>query len=122
MKQTIKKFLLKIPKIIRDFLVEDLVKEHRDFNKEIRAINSEMKTIKKTIKNDEKDRLRHEILSFASSLRRKEKHTTQEYETIFHFHDKYESIVKSLREKNGFLDEEFEFIRECYQELKEGGL
>ena len=111
MKEIIRKILLKIPKMIRNFLVEDLVKEHKIFHKEIDQINSK-------IDENEKDRLRHEILSFASSLRRGEKHTTQEFDTIFMFHSKYETIIKRLNVSNGYLDDEFNYIIKKFQERK----
>lgn len=111
MKDIFKKILLKIPKMIRNFLVEDLIKEHKVFHKEISAINSK-------IDDNEKDRLRYEILSFASSLRRGEKHTTQEFDTIFMFHSKYETIIKRLNVSNGYLDDEFAYIIKKFQERK----
>lgn len=113
MKSWIKKILMKVPIMMRDFFVGDLIEEHK-------TINKELKTMNQAIDDNEKDHLRHEILSFASSLRRGEKHTTQEFETIYHFHEKYEKIVKKLGESNGYTDEEFKYIREQYKNFREG--
>lgn len=111
MKEIFRKVLLKIPKMIRSFLTEDLVKEHKVFHSEIDNINAK-------IDDNEKDRLRYEILSFASSLRRGEKHTTQEFDTIFMFHSKYQTIIKRLNVSNGYLDEEFDYIIQEFQKRK----
>lgn len=98
MKNIIIKILKLIPNAIKNFLYGDLKEDIKNLNNELT--------------NNEKDNLRYKVLSFASSLRRGETHTTQEFETIFHFHDKYEEIIRSRNEKNGYLHEEFEFIKE----------
>lgn len=81
------------------------------------TIKDEIKSISEQIDENEKDRLRFEILSFAGDLRNGILKTRQEFETIFVFHDKYETIIKKLKEHNGYLDTEFEYIKEKYKEL-----
>ncbi len=105
MKEIIKRILKALPNAIKKFLYGD--------------IKQDLIEIKQEVNSSEKDRLRYEILAFASSLRRNEHHTSQEFETIFHFHDKYEQIIRKLNETNGYCHEEFEFIREKYKELKQ---
>lgn len=101
MKELVKKVLKLIPNAIKNFLYGDL--------------SEAIKDIKSELTNNEKDNLRYKVLSFASSLRRGEKHTTQEFETIFHFHDKYEKIIAERNETNGYLHEEFEYIKNEYK-------
>lgn len=81
------------------------------------TIKDEIKSISEQIDENEKDRLRFEILSFAGDLRNGIFKTRQEFETIFIFHDKYETIIEKLKEHNGYLDTEFEYIKEKYKEL-----
>lgn len=80
-----------------------------------KLLNKKLNPLMSKIDNNEKDRLRFEILSFANSLRNNNKHTRQEFETIFFFYDKYETIINELKLKNGYLEEEMEFIKECYE-------
>lgn len=80
-----------------------------------KLLNKKLNPLMSKIDNNEKDRLRFEILSFANSLRNGNKHTRQEFETIFFFYDKYETIIQELKQKNGYLEEEMEFIKKCYE-------
>lgn len=80
-----------------------------------KLLNKKINPISSKIDNNEKDRLRFEILTFANSLRNGNKHTRQEFETIFFFYDKYETIIQELKQKNGYLEEEMEFIRNSYE-------
>ena len=80
-----------------------------------KLLNKKLNPLMSKIDNNEKDRLRFEILSFANSLRNGNKHTRQEFETIFFFYDKYETIINELKQKNGYLEEEMEFIKKCYE-------
>ena len=43
--------------------------------------------------------------------------TRQEFETIFAFYDKYEEIISALKLHNGYVDSEFDFIKEKFKEL-----
>ena len=85
------------------------------FDKKTKSIKDEIKKTNKKIDSNEKDDLRYKILSFANSLHNGGNHTRQEYETIFLFYDKYEVIIKSLNETNGYLETEMQFIRDCYK-------
>lgn len=80
-----------------------------------KLLNKKLNPLISKIDNNEKDNLRYKILSFANSLRNGNKHTRQEFETIFFFYDKYEIIIQELKQKNGYLEEEMEFIKNCYE-------
>lgn len=83
-----------------------------------KLLNSKLDPIVNKIDNNEKDRLRYEILTFANSLRNGNKHTGQEFEIIFYFYDKYEEIINQLKLKNGYLEEEMKFIKKSYEKRK----
>ena len=79
--------------------------------------NNRLEEISNKIDNNEKDHLRFEILSFAGDLRNGVVKTRQEFETIFAFYDKYEEIITALKVHNGYVDSEFDFIKEKFKEL-----
>lgn len=85
------------------------------------TIKEEIKPISKQIDENEKDHLRFEILSFAGDLRNGVVKTRQEFETVFAFYDKYENIIEKLKEHNGYLDTEFNFIKLKYIDLETEG-
>lgn len=82
------------------------------------AIKEELRPLSEQIDDNEKDRLRFEVLSFASDLRNNIKKTRQEFETIFAYHDKYEKIIEKLKIHNGYLDTEFDYIKLKYIDLE----
>lgn len=82
------------------------------------TIEEEIKPLSKQIDDNEKDRLRFEILSFAGDLRNNIVKTRQEFETIFAYYDKYEKIVEKLKLHNGYLDTEFDYIKLKYIDLE----
>lgn len=77
----------------------------------------EIGTVSQKIDSNEKDYLRFQILSFAGDLRNGIKKTRQEFETIFTFYDKYEEIINELGMHNGYLDSEFDFVKEEYKKI-----
>lgn len=79
--------------------------------------NNRLEEISNKIDNNEKDHLRFEILSFAGDLRNGVVKTRQEFKTIFAFYDKYEEIITALKVHNGYVDSEFDFIKEKFKEL-----
>lgn len=82
------------------------------------VIKEELKPISKQIDENEKDHLRFEILSFAGDLRNGVRKTRQEFETVFAFYDKYEKIIEKLKEHNGYLDTEFNYIKLKYIDME----
>lgn len=67
---------------------------------------------------NEKDRIRWEILDFANSCRNGRKHTKDEYEHIFRMNDKYKKLLKD-QEVNSYFKAEFEYIKLLYAERQE---
>ena len=69
------------------------------------------------IDNNEKDRIRYEILDFARACRKHEKHTKEEFDHIFEQYDKYEVILAKLEQPNGKVIQAMHFISDLYQEI-----
>lgn len=112
MKEIIKKILKALPNAIKKFLYNDI----KEMNEKT---NQKLDDLTENYLSFQKDIFREKILSFASSLRRGEAHTTQEFQTICAFHDKYENLISRLGEKNGFTHSEFEYIEEKMREKME---
>lgn len=67
------------------------------------------------IDNNEKDRIRFEILDFARTCRQHDEHTTEEFDHIFEQYDKYEVILAKLEQPNGKVTQAMHFINGVYQ-------
>lgn len=68
----------------------------------------------KKIDENEIDRIRWDILNFASSLRRNIDASEDEFKHIFELHDKYIELLKVTGRVNGLIDVEFEYIQHAF--------
>lgn len=89
-----------------------------DVMKEIREIKATQKEQQATIDENEKDRIRYEVLDFANSCRRGVHHTKDEFEHIISLHSKYERLLKKTNDENGVFTEEYKYILEIYHECQ----
>lgn len=80
-----------------------------DLPKQIAALNKE-------IQENEKDRIRWEILNFANSCRNGRKHTKDEYVHIITLNKKYKKILHDTNDENGVFKIEYKYIEELYAE------
>ena len=83
-----------------------------------KPMGQKLDALDRKIDKNKKDDLRYTILSFAGDLRNGVPKTRQEYETIFTFYDDYETLIEHLKEKNGYLETEMEYIILQYNSLK----
>ena len=75
--------------------------------------------IDQDVMNNEKDRIRWEILDFANSCRNGRQHTRDEFQHIVELHDKYLQLLKKTNDKNGVFQVEYEYIQKLYAERLE---
>lgn len=68
---------------------------------------------------DEKDRIRWEILDFANSCRNGRKHAKDEYQHIIDLNDKYKKLLIETNDKNGVFEAEYDYIKALYKEHQE---
>jgi hypothetical protein len=73
----------------------------------------------KQVEENEKDRIRWEVLDFANSCRNGRKHTRDEYQHIVALRDKYEKLLEKTHDSNGVFDVEYKYIQELYAERLE---
>ncbi len=98
MKESIKKFMLKVPKMIRNFLMEDL--------------NKKIDKLEKKIDVNTRDDIRGEIVNFAEDLRQGINKSLVQYKHIFEIYDKYHKLGW-----NSYITNEFNFIKKKYNEI-----
>lgn len=98
---------------------EDLRNQVGGLNEKINSLSKDIDTLGKQRKEDEKDRIRWEILDFANSCRNGRRHTKDEYLHIIELNDKYKKLLKETNDKNGVFEVEYEYIKELYKERQE---
>ena len=89
-------------KWVRKILLEDLTNK-------ITSIETEMR-------ENEKDRIRWEILDFANSCHKDEKHSKDEFDHIIALNKKYQRLLKLTKDENGVFELEYEFISKLYKQ------
>ena len=72
-----------------------------------------------TIDENEKHRIRWEVLDFANSCRNGRRHTKDEFQHIIVLHDKYKKLLDKTNDINGVFDAEYEYILKLYAERQE---
>ena len=71
------------------------------------------------VKNNEKDRIRWEILDFANSCRHNHKHTRDEFQHIVSLNDKYKKLLRETNDTNGVFEVEYNYVQDVYAEKLE---
>lgn len=71
------------------------------------------------MKENEKDRIRWEILDFANSCHNHRKHTRDEFKHIIELNDKYNTLLEQTHDRNGVFKAEYEYIKKLYDKLNE---
>ena len=87
-----------------------------DISNKIETLATEVEDLKKQRKEDEKDRIRWEILDFANSCRNGRKHTRDEFQHIVDIRTKYEKLLKETNDTNGVFEVEYQYIIDLYAE------
>lgn len=75
--------------------------------------------VEKKIDENEIDRIRWEILEFANTCRKGERHTKDEFTHIIAQNDKYHNILKQYNMTNGQIDADYEYIEGLYKRCQE---
>lgn len=83
---------------------------------EIEQLKSDVSTIKKDQEEDNAERMRSLILSFASSCRRGEHHDEEEWNYVISTIKKYETYCDDRHIDNGVIEETATYLRELYHE------
>lgn len=86
-----------------------------ELEKELKNVKASIKEQQDSIDENEKDRIRWEVLDFANSCRNGRKHTKDEFEHIIVLNSKYHGLLKKTDDTNGVFDAEYQFVYELYQ-------
>ena len=91
-------------------------KLNHESNQKIDSLTTVVKNLEQEIDENEKDRIRWEILDFANSCRNGIKHTKDEFQHIITLNDKYKRLLSKTHDVNGVFDSEYAYIQELYTE------
>lgn len=86
--------------------------------KEINDLRAAIEAQGKAIDENEKDRIRWEILGFANSCHNGRNHTKDEFDHIMALNDKYKKLLKKTDDCNGVFDIEYKYISKLYEEKR----
>ena len=108
----------------KDKAVLDKIGElERTFTNRVDTLESTLSTKIQEVsdRNDEneKDRIRWEILAFANSCRNNKKHSKEEFVHVIELKEKYERLLEKTGDKNGVFEEDFKYIEKLYAERLE---
>lgn len=104
-KEIFKKILLKIPKIIRNFLMEDIITKIDNLDQTVKKLDSK-------IDRNVVDDIRGEIVNFAEDLRQGIHKSKVQFQHIFEIFDKYHNMGY-----NSYITHEFEYINQKFNEI-----
>ena len=108
MSEKISGFLSKVFKKVGETMAAGI----RDEIKDLRNAITEQG---KKIDENEKDRIRCEILDFANSCRNGREHTKDEFLHIMALNDKYKILLKQTNDVNGVFDIEYKYISRLFE-------
>lgn len=83
------------------------------------SIREDIHAIRQQVDENEKDRIRWEVLDFANSCRNGGLHTKDEFQHIIDLHDKYAKLLEKTNDTNGVFTAEYEYIKHIYKERQE---
>lgn len=87
--------------------------------KELSMLKTELHDHLKADDEKEIKRIRKEIIGFALSCQRDERHTRDEFERIFSSVDEYHNLIDKHKMKNGQIDNEVKYINKVYLSCEE---
>ena len=73
-----------------------------------------MKQMQRDNDENEKDRIRNDVLSFANQCRRHIDHTKEEFDYVISLKAKYDQILKRTGDENGVFTADYAYIVEIY--------
>ena len=83
------------------------------------SVRKDLADVKKQVDENEKDRIRWEVLDFANSCRNGRRHTKDEFQHIITLNGKYKTLLKKTNDENGVFDAEYEYVKKLYAERQQ---
>lgn len=88
----------------------------KDIADKLDDLTDDVVAIQEQVDENEKDRIRWEILNFANSCRNNCKHTKDEFQHIIALNDKYKKLLELTDDTNGVFEVEYEYIQQLYHD------
>ncbi len=79
-------------------------------------IRKDVAALQSAVDENEKDRIRWEVLDFANACRNQRRHSKDEFQHIIALKDKYDTLLKKTGDKNGVFDAEYAYILGLYED------
>ena len=89
-----------------------------NINDKLIKMENDLKSLSLDIDENEKDRIRWEVLDFANSCREGRRHSKDQFQHIITLNDKYKKLLKKTEDKNGVFDAQYDFIQRIYKEVQ----
>ena len=108
----------KVAEYVGKFLSKAMQTITADIQKDLKDLKDALNEQNKKINENEKDRIRWEILDFANSCHNGRNHTYDEFKHIMELNDKYKKLLRETNDENGIFNIEYEFITSLYKEKR----
>ena len=106
----------KLFKWIGKIITQESDKKIDELIKKTDSLEINIQTVQANLNENEKDRIRWEILDFANSCRNGRRHTKDEFEHIITLNKKYKNLLTLTNDENGVFEVEYEYIKNLYAE------
>lgn len=83
------------------------------------SVRKDITGLQSAVDENEKDRIRWEILDFATSCRNGIRHTKDQFQHIITLNDKYKRLLEKTSDTNGVFEAEYAYIKKLYAERQE---
>ena len=95
---------------------KDRIEQYKEITKSLEALNRRLELTEH--KEDERyvKGLRMKIIDFAGSIRNGKINSREAFEEIMRVYEEYHEILAQLNETNGYIDTEYELIKEAFKE------
>ncbi len=103
--------------IFRKAIKEETTKIVKPLEDEISSVKIDINNLSKEQQEYESRDLRRYILTYASEIRNGSIKTNDEYEDFFRAVDRYEELIKKLKIKNGYVENEVNYVKEKYNKV-----
>ena len=88
-----------------------------DLRRDIGEMRGMIEAQQGSIDENEKDRIRWEVLDFANACRNKVKHTREQFAHIIALNDKYQQLLRKTGDKNGVYETDYAYILSVYEDV-----
>lgn len=93
---------------------KDVLNRLQKNEEELTSIKKSITDVENRLDEDKIDCIRAEILSFATSCKRGEKHTVKQFMRIFNLHKIYDELIEEKGLENGVMEIEYAYIVRVY--------